>query len=123
MLRINGMTEKDVKLVDFPYPDDWYDDPEMLTPMVNPSWWQLKRDHKHDLAFRPLETALLEGTVDAIYTQSNVFQHIQEATGEMAVIEDLSSTLTGGCKWPTSPQSSPAPTSWPRSTRNLWLRS
>jgi len=90
MLRMNGMTEKDVKLVDFPYPDDWYDDPDMLTPMVNPSWWQLKRDHKHDLAFRPLETALLEGKVDAIYTQSKVFQHIQEATGGLAVIEDLS---------------------------------
>ena len=90
MLRMNGMTEKDVRLVDFPYPDDWYDDPEMLTPMVNPSWWQLKRDHKRDLAFRPLESALLEGKVDAIYTQSKVFQHIQEATGQMAAIEDLS---------------------------------
>jgi ABC-type nitrate/sulfonate/bicarbonate transport system substrate-binding protein len=87
---MNGMTEKDVKLVDFPYPDDWYDDPDMLTPMVNPSWWQLKRDHKNDLAFRPLETALLEGKVDAIYSQSKVFQHIQEATGELAAIEDLS---------------------------------
>ena len=90
MLRMNGMTEKDVKLVDFPYPDDWYDDPDMLTPMVNPTWWQLKRDHKRDLAFRPLETALLEGKVDAIYSQSKVFQHIQEATGQMAAIEDLS---------------------------------
>ncbi len=90
MLRMNGMTEKDVKLVDFPYEDDWYDDPAMLVPMVNPSWWQLKRDHKHDLAFRPLETALLEGKVDAIYTQSGPFQHIQEATGEIAAIEDLS---------------------------------
>ena len=90
MLRMNGMSVKDVNLVDFPYPDDWYDDPEMLVPMVNPSWWQLKRDHKHDLAFRPLETALLEGKVDAIYTQSKVFQHIQEATGELAVVEDLS---------------------------------
>ena len=90
MLRMNGMTEKDVKLVDFPYPDDWYDDPEMLVPMYNPSHWQLNRDHKHDLAFRPLETALLEGEVDAIYSQSKVFQHIQEATGELAAIEDLS---------------------------------
>ena len=90
MLMINGMSEKDVKLVDFPYPDDWYDDPKMLTPMRNPSFWQLNRDHKHDLAFRPLETALLEGKVDAIYTQSKVFQHIQEATGQMAAIEDLS---------------------------------
>ena len=90
MLRMNGMSVKDINLVDFPYPDDWYDDPEMLVPMVNPSWWQLKRDHKHDLAFRPLESALLEGKVDAIYTQSNVFQHIQEATGGLAVVEDLS---------------------------------
>jgi ABC-type nitrate/sulfonate/bicarbonate transport system substrate-binding protein len=90
MLKMNGMTEKDVKLVDIPYPDDWYDNPEMLVPMYNPSHWQLNRDHKHDLAFRPLETALLEGKVDAIYSQSKVFQHIQEATGELAAIEDLS---------------------------------
>lgn len=90
MLRMNDMTVKDVKMVDFPYQDDWYDDPDMLTPMVNPTWWQLKRDHKRDLAFRPLETALLEGKVDAIYSQSNVFQHIQEETGQMAAIEDLS---------------------------------
>jgi ABC-type nitrate/sulfonate/bicarbonate transport system substrate-binding protein len=90
MLQMNGMTEKDVKLVEFPYPDDWYDDPAMLKPMINPSYWQLNRDHKNDLAFRPLETALLEGKVDAIYSQSKVFQHIQEATGEIAAIEDLS---------------------------------
>jgi ABC-type nitrate/sulfonate/bicarbonate transport system substrate-binding protein len=87
---MNGMTRKDVKIVDFPYPDDWYDDPKMLAPMVNPSDWQLKRDHKHDLAFRPLETSLLEGKVDAIYTQSKPFQHIQEATGKLKSIEDLS---------------------------------
>ena len=90
MLRINGMTMDDVKIVEFPYPDDWYDKPEMLTPIENPTEWQLKRDHKHDLAFRPLETALLDGTVDAIYTQSKVFQHLQEATGKLKAIEDLS---------------------------------
>jgi ABC-type nitrate/sulfonate/bicarbonate transport system substrate-binding protein len=90
MLRVNGMTRSDVKIVDFPYPDDWYDKPEMLVPLENPTAWQLKRDHKHDLAFRPLETALLEGKVDAIYTQSKPFQHIQEATGQLKAIEDLS---------------------------------
>lgn len=90
MLKINGMTAKDVKMVDFPYPDDWYDKPEMLVPIENPSELWLKRDHKNDLAFRPLESALLEGKVDAIYTQSKVFQHLQEATGEMRAIEDLS---------------------------------
>ena len=72
-----------LRLVEFPYPDDWYDKPEMLVPpMNNPSELWMRRDHKHDLAFRPLETALLKGDVDAIYTQSKVFQHLQEATGQ-----------------------------------------
>ena len=55
---LNDMTMDDVQIVEFPYPDDWSDKPEMLTPMENPNEYQLKRDHKHDLAFRPLETAL-----------------------------------------------------------------
>ena len=91
MLKLNDMTIDDVELVDFPYPDDWYDKPEMLVPpMNNPSELWMRRDHKHDLAFRPLETALLAGKVDAIYTQSKVFQHLQEATGQLKMIEDLS---------------------------------
>ncbi|MFC2053465.1 ABC transporter substrate-binding protein [Chloroflexota bacterium] len=89
MLMMNNMTRDDVEIVDFPYPDDWYDNPAMLAPMENPSELWLKRDHKHDLAFRPLETSLLDGTVDAIYTQSMVFQHIQEQTGKMKAIENL----------------------------------
>ncbi len=89
MLMLNDMTRDDVEIVEFPYPDDWYDKPEMLTPMENPSELWLKRDHKHDLAFRPLETALLNGIVDAIYTQSKVFQHIQEQTGKIKAIENL----------------------------------
>jgi len=89
MLMLNDMTRDDVEIVDFPYPDDWYDKPEMLTPMENPSELWLKRDHKHDLAFRPLENALLDGTVDAIYTQSKVFQHIQEQTSKIKAIENL----------------------------------
>ena len=89
MLMMNDMTRDDVEIVDFPYPDDWYDKPEMLTPMENPSELWLKRDHKHDLAFRPLETALLNGKVDAIYTQTGPFQHIQEQTGKIKAIENL----------------------------------
>ena len=91
MLMLNDMTRDEVEIVEFPYPDDWYDKPEMVgPPMENPSELWLKRDHKHDLAFRPLETALEKGTVDAIYTQSGPFQHLQEATGKFKVIEDLS---------------------------------
>jgi len=48
----------DVEIVEFPYPDDGYDKTEMLDPMENASELWLKRDHKHDLAFRPLESAL-----------------------------------------------------------------
>ncbi len=90
MLMLNDMTREDVEIVEFPYPDDWYDDPKMLEPMDNPSELWLKRDHKHDLAFRPLEAALEKGVVDAIYTQSGPFQHLQEATGKFKAIEDLS---------------------------------
>jgi len=84
------MTMDDVEIVEFPYPDDWYNNPAMLEPMENPSELWLKRDHKHDLAFRPLETGLDKGVVDAIYTQSKPFQHLQEATGKFKAIEDLS---------------------------------
>ena len=90
MLRVNGMTRDDVEIVEFPYADDWYNNQDMLDPMDNMSDLMLQRDHKHDMAWRPLETALLNGTVDAIYTQSLVFQEIQEATGKMKAIEDLS---------------------------------
>ena len=87
---LNDMTMDDVQIVEFPYPDDWYDKPEMLTPMENPNEYQLKRDHKHDLAFRPLETALEKGIIDAMYSQSKVLSVLTEATGKFKSIEDLS---------------------------------
>jgi ABC-type nitrate/sulfonate/bicarbonate transport system substrate-binding protein len=90
MLKLNDMTRDDVDIVEFPYPDDWYDDPKMVgPPMENPSELWLKRDHKRDLAFRPLESALDKGVIDAIYTQTGPFQHLQEATGKFKAIEDL----------------------------------
>jgi ABC-type nitrate/sulfonate/bicarbonate transport system substrate-binding protein len=91
MLRLNGMTRKDVQIVEFPYPDDWYDKPEMMGPLMeNPSELWLRRDHKHDLAFRPLETALEKGVIDAMYSQSVPLQQLIEATGKFKAIEDLS---------------------------------
>ena len=91
MLRLNGMTRDDVEIVEFPYPDDWYDNPEMMgTEMENPSELWIKRDQKYDLAFRPLETALGEGIIDAMYLQSKPLQQLTEATGNFKAIEDLS---------------------------------
>ena len=57
---------------------------------MRPSSTYATMDHKHNLAFRPLETALLTGKVDAIYTHSKTWQHLQEDTGKIAAIEDLS---------------------------------
>jgi ABC-type nitrate/sulfonate/bicarbonate transport system substrate-binding protein len=90
MLRMNGMTRADVQIVEFPYADDWYNNPAMLDPMENASELWLKRDHKRDLAFRPLETALEKGVIDAMYCQSKVLSSLSELTGKFAAIEDLS---------------------------------
>lgn len=91
MLRMNGMTRKDVEIVEFPYADDWYNLPEMMkaTMELSIDLW-LKRDHKRDLAFRPLETALEKGIIDAMYMQTKPLQQVSEATGKFAAIEDLS---------------------------------
>jgi len=91
MLRMNGMTRADVEIVEFPYADDWYNDPKMAGPLMeNPSELWLRRDHKHDLAFRPLEVALEKGVIDAMYMQSKPLQQLSEATGKFKAIEDLS---------------------------------
>jgi len=58
--------------------------------MNNPSELWMRRDHKHDYAFRPLEKALLDGTVDAIYNQMGQLGQLSEATGEIKSIFDLS---------------------------------
>jgi ABC-type nitrate/sulfonate/bicarbonate transport system substrate-binding protein len=91
MLRLNGMTMDDIELVEFPYADDWYNHPEMLQVTMEQAidLWNA-RDHKHDLAFRPMETALETGIVDAMYLQSKITQQCSEATGKFAAIEDLS---------------------------------
>lgn len=90
MLMMNDMTMDDVEIVEFPYPDDWYNKPAFTAPLNNPSETWSKMNHKRDLNFRPMERALLSGQVDAIYTQSKVTQHLQEDTGKIKVIEDLS---------------------------------
>ena len=109
MLRMNGMTRNDVQIVEFPYADDWYNDPKMLDPMENASELWLKRDHKHDLAFRPLETALEKGVIDAIYTQSKPFSISRRRRASSRRSRICPGIRTGPCRWPTSPPPSPAP--------------
>ena len=112
MLRMNGMTRKDVQIVEFPYPDDWYDKPEMMGPeMENPSELWLRRDHKHDLAFRPLETALEKG-VDRRDVHADRAA-VAAVGGDRQVQVHRGpepATRTGRSRWPTSRPRSPAPT-------------
>ena len=112
MLRLNGMTRDDVQIVEFPYPDDWYDNPEMMgPPMENPSELWLKRDHKHDLAFRPLETALEKGVIDAMYMQTQApLSSSPRRRASSSRSRTCPGIRTGPCRWPTSPPPSPAPT-------------
>ena len=117
ILMLNDMTMDDIELVEFPYPDDWYDKPEMLSPMNNPSELWMKRDHKHDYAFRPLEKALLAGTVDAIYNQMGQFQHSsRRPRARSRPSSTCPSSRTGRFRLPTPLLSSPAPKRWPTST-------
>ena len=91
MLMLNDMSIEDVEIVEFPDADDWYTDPKMRGPLNSATEFYMGRvDHKRTLITRPLETALLEGKVDAIYTHSKTWQHLQEDTGKIAAIEDLS---------------------------------
>ncbi len=91
MLMLNDMSIEDVEIVEFPDADDWYTDPKMCGPVNSATEFYMgKVDHKRTLITRPLETALLEGKVDAIYTHSKTWQHLQEDTGKIAAIEDLS---------------------------------
>ena len=92
MLMLNDMTIDDVEIVEFPHADDWYADPKMLEPsnQRDRALHGRNADHKRTLITRPLETALLDGKVDAIYTHSKTWQHLQEDTGKIAAIEDLS---------------------------------
>ena len=124
MLRMNGMTMDDIELVEFPYADDWYNDPEMMdAPWTIRSDLWLKRDHKHDLAFRPLETALEKGIIDAMYMQSKAVQQSPRRPASSRRSRTSPGIRTGACRWPTFPLPSPAPMSWPRSIPNSPSRS
>ena len=108
ILMLNDMTMDDIELVEFPYPDDWYDKPEMLSPINNPSELWMKRDHKHDYAFRPLEKALLAGTVDAIYNQmGQLGQHSRRPRAKSRPSSTCPSSRTGRFRLPTPRPSSP----------------
>jgi ABC-type nitrate/sulfonate/bicarbonate transport system substrate-binding protein len=91
MLKINGMTMDDVEIVEFPYEDiDGYYDPNGK-PIYDPAdQWIAGGKHSAGIKRITLEDALLNGEIDGFYTPSKNMQHIQEDTGKIKMIEDLS---------------------------------
>ena len=91
MLRLNGMTTQGRPDRRVPLPGRLVRQPRDDGPRwrTRPSCG-CKRDHKHDLAFRPLETALEKGVIDAMYMQTGPLSQLSEATGKFKSIEDLS---------------------------------
>ena len=64
----------------------------MLEPMQRPSSVWINRDIKNDLAFRPLETALEKGLIDACYS-ADPFKLGQAQSGKFKMIENLKNFL------------------------------
>ena len=92
MLMLNDMSIDDVEIVEFPYADDWYSDPKMLEPLDQRDRALHGQDGPQAQPGRSVRwrAALLDGKVDAIYTHSKTWQHLQEDTGKIAAIEHLS---------------------------------
>ena len=111
-LRLHGMTMDDVELVEFPYPDDWYDKPEMLQVADEQPVGAVD-------APRPQARPGLPSAGDrAARGQGRRHLHAEQglpapAGGHRQDEGDrgpLRATRTGPCRWPTAPPSSPAPT-------------
>lgn len=111
ILRLNGMTRKDVEIVEFPYPDDWYDKPEMMGPrMDNPSELWLRRDHKHDLAFVHLRRRWRRAPSTRCTCRPARCSSSRRRRASSSPSRISPGIRTGRCRWPTSPPPSPAPT-------------
>jgi ABC-type nitrate/sulfonate/bicarbonate transport system substrate-binding protein len=88
MLLLNGMSRDDVEIVDCPFADDWYDEPEMKVPLERLSQlWRL-RDVQKDLKHRPLEAELQAGVIDACFV-TDPFDTKYMESGTSKLIESL----------------------------------
>ena len=89
MLALNGLSWGDVQVVDYPYADDWYGRPEMLDRVDTATDEWVARKHIRGMSFRPLETALAAGQIDACYA-TEPFAVAQERQGQFKLVESLS---------------------------------
>ena len=67
LLRLHGMHRDDLRIVDCPFPDDWYEGPDMAEPVQDLlDFWRLY-GVPADLLQRPLQPELEAGVIDACF--------------------------------------------------------
>ncbi len=67
LLRLHGMRRDDLRIVDCPFPDDWYEGPGMAGPVPDLlDFWRLY-GVPADLLQRPLQPELEAGVIDACF--------------------------------------------------------
>ena len=81
---------KDVEIVEFPYPDDWYDNPEMLDADGQPIRTVAEARPQARPGLPAAGDRAREGSGRCHLHAEQAFQHLQEATGKFKAIEDLS---------------------------------
>jgi len=110
MLRMNGMTMEDVQIVEFPYADDWYNDPKMLDPMENPSELWLKRETTSatwpSVRWRPHWKRVLSMRSTPKASPSSISRRLRASSRPSRTCPGI---RTGLCRWPISPLPSPVP--------------
>lgn len=97
-----GMTRRDVRIVDFPYADDWYDDPALLAPLASAADLWRSPDLKRHLSPRPLTAALASGVIDACYIPA-AFVPAQQTEARFEVLGDSSPASDGTTPVASSP--------------------
>ena len=103
MLRMNDMTRDDVEIVEFPYPDDWYDKPEMLDPMDNPS--ELWLSATTSTTWRSVRWRRRSRTASSMRSTPRASRSstCRRRPASSRRSRTCPGIRTGPCRWPTSP--------------------
>ena len=110
MLRMNGMTCKDVQIVEFPYPDDWYDNPEMLDPDGEPIRAVAEARPQARPGLPPAGDGAGKGRRRCDLHPERALPALRRRRASSRRSRTCPGIRTGPCRWPTSPPPSPAPT-------------
>jgi ABC-type nitrate/sulfonate/bicarbonate transport system substrate-binding protein len=88
LLRLNGMREDSLRIVDCPYADDWYEGAAMTRPMPDLHDFWRAYGVTPDLLQRPLQADLESGRIDACFA-TDPFGEGYPASGRVRLVSSL----------------------------------